>query len=436
MGQVKSVSDGSTIFALATAPGRAGIAVIRVSGPLAWSAAEVLSGPLPQPRVMALRTFRSDGADLDQGLIVVFEGSSSFTGEAQAEFQIHGGRATVGALLGALERLDGLRPAGPGEFTRRALDNGRLSPQQVEGLIDLIDAETEMQRRQAMNIVGGDAVEVVRGWRRDLITALGLIEASIDFADEEDAPVSVDDQVSDIIGDIRYSLRDAISAISLGEKIKEGFEVVLVGPPNVGKSSLLNLIAGREVAIVSERAGTTRDLIEVRCDLNGLPVTFVDMAGIRDTDDEVEKIGVERALARADGADMRLLLRSWDTGDDAPTSYQREIDMIVATKSDVGRVDGDIQVTVKERASVDRLLAEVRRRLTPVTQASVIAANQRQAAEFAAAADLLDDALTEAEGEVKAHLVRAASIKLSAVVDGVAPDEVLDEVFSRYCIGK
>ncbi|WP_373050624.1 tRNA uridine-5-carboxymethylaminomethyl(34) synthesis GTPase MnmE, partial [Thalassovita aquimarina] len=301
-----------TIFALATAHGKAGVAVIRVSGPLAHSAGERLAGMLPDPRKAGLRLLRDgQGVRLDEALVLTFPDKSSFTGEAVVELQLHGSVAVVASVLRELGNMDGLRQAEPGEFTRRALENGRLDLAQVEGLADLIEAETEAQRRQALRVLSGDLGNRAEEWRRDLIRAASLLEATIDFADE-DIPVDVSPEVNELLDRVIASLSKEIAGVSAAERVRTGFEVAIVGAPNVGKSTLLNALAGRDAAITSEYAGTTRDVIEVRMDLAGLPVTLLDTAGLRETQDKVEEIGIKRARERAGLADLRVFLVEGD----------------------------------------------------------------------------------------------------------------------------
>ncbi|MCK4712193.1 MAG: tRNA uridine-5-carboxymethylaminomethyl(34) synthesis GTPase MnmE, partial [Marinosulfonomonas sp.] len=267
-----------TIYALATALGKSGVAVIRLSGPLAFSAAKTLAGSLPEPRVAGLRSLcDADGVLLDQALVLTFAQGHSFTGEDVAELHLHGGPATIKAVLQTLGDIDGLRLADPGEFTRRALENGCLDLAQIEGLSDLLEAETEAQRKQALRVFSGALGDKAEGWRTDLIRAAALLEATIDFADE-DVPVDVTPEVSMLLDSVMTALAKEAAGVQITERIRDGFEVAIVGAPNVGKSSLLNRLAGRDAAITSEIAGTTRDVIEVRMDLNGLPVTILDTA--------------------------------------------------------------------------------------------------------------------------------------------------------------
>ena len=303
----------STIFAQASAAGKAGVAVVRISGPQAFSAASQLCGALPAPRQAGLRRLRSAAGEvLDEALVLCFSEKASFTGEETVELQTHGSVAVVNALLAELGRIDGLRLAEPGEFTRRALANGRLDLAQVEGLADLIASETEAQRQQALRLFSGGLGDLAAHWRERLIRASALLTVTIDFADEE-VPVDVSPEVLELIAEVQTAMQAQVDGFGAAERIRTGYEVAIVGPPNVGKSTLLNALAGRDAAITSEVAGTTRDVIEVRMELAGLPVTLLDTAGLRETDDTVEKIGVARALERAKAADLRVFLIESDS---------------------------------------------------------------------------------------------------------------------------
>jgi tRNA modification GTPase len=310
----------STIFALSSGRPPAAIAVVRISGPGARLALETLAGRVPEPRRAALARLRDplNGEPLDEALALWFPSPRSETGEDMAELQLHGGRAVTAAVLAALGRLPGFRPAEAGEFTRRAFEDGRLDLTAVEGLADLIGAETEAQRRQAFRQLKGLLGDRAETWRGRLIGALALVEAGIDFSDEGDVP---QDLLTPAL-EIARALRDEISAVlaqaGRGERLRDGLVVAIAGPPNAGKSTLLNRIAKREAAIVSPFAGTTRDVIEVHLDLDGYPVTLLDTAGVRDTDDPVEQEGVRRARARAAAADLVL----WVVSEDRPLDEQ------------------------------------------------------------------------------------------------------------------
>jgi tRNA modification GTPase len=307
---------GSTIFALSSGRPPAAIAVVRLSGPRAGDALTALAGRLPEPRRAALARLRDplNGEPLDEALALWFPSPRSETGEDMAELQLHGGRAVVAAVLAALGRLDGLCPAEAGEFTRRAFENGRLDLTAVEGLADLIGAETEAQRRQAYRQMKGLLGDRAETWRKLVIKALALVEAGIDFSEEADVPENLLQPALDIAHILRSEIATVLAQAGRGERLRDGFVVAIAGPPNAGKSTLLNRIARREAAIVSPYAGTTRDVIEVHLDLGGYPVTVLDTAGVRETDDPVEQEGVRRAQQRAAEADLVL----WVVGADEP----------------------------------------------------------------------------------------------------------------------
>src|SRR6185436_3917939 len=305
-----------TIFALSSGRPPAAIAVVRISGPHAGAALKALIGRLPEPRQAALARVRDPGSGeaIDEALALWFPAPGSETGEDVAELQLHGGRAVIAAVLSALGRIDGLRAAEPGEFTRRAFENGKLDLTAVEGLADLIGAETEAQRRQAYRQLKGLLGQRAETWRTRLIEALALVEARIDFSDEADVPEDLIRPALKIVRELRDEIAEVLAGAGRGERLREGLVVAIAGPPNAGKSTLLNRIARREVAIVSPVAGTTRDVIEVHLDLDGYPVTLLDTAGIRDSADPVEQEGVRRARARAAEADLVLWVQ--DTKDE------------------------------------------------------------------------------------------------------------------------
>ena len=426
-----------TIFALASAHGKAGVAVIRVSGSLAWDAASRLCGTLPAPRQTGLRVLCTpDGTRLDEALVLAFEEKASFTGERVVELQLHGSTAVVSAVLDTLGHIDGLRPAEAGEFTRRALENGRLDLAQVEGLADLIDAETEAQRRQALRVLSGDLGKRAEAWRRDLIRAAALLEATIDFADEE-VPVDVTPEVRALLAQTRQTLAHEIHGVSTAERVRSGFEVAILGAPNVGKSTLLNALAGREAAITSEYAGTTRDVIEVQMDLDGLPVTLLDTAGLRVTEDAVEKIGISRARERAEQADLRVFLIEGNT---TPDMTPCDGDIIVQAKADL-LDDPSGAVSGATGQGVSALVQQITERLaTKVANIGVATrvrhkiSMERALTGLATADSLLD--LGPDHADLVAEELRSAVRALDALVGRVDVENILDEIFASFCIGK
>lgn len=426
-----------TIFAQATAHGKAGVAVIRISGPRAWDAARDLSGTLPAPRQAGLRVLRDrDGLRLDEALILAFEENSSFTGEEVVELHLHGSIAIVAAVLRALGAMDDLRPAEPGEFTRRALENGRLDLAQVEGLADLIDAETEAQRRQALRVLSGDLGRRAEAWRIALVRAAALLEATIDFADE-DVPVDVTPEVRDLLSQTRRGLETEIAGVNTAERVRTGFEVAILGAPNVGKSTLLNALAGREAAITSEFAGTTRDVIEVRMDLGGIPVTLLDTAGLRETEDHVENIGIARARERADLADLRVFLID-DGG--TPEIEPHSDDIILHAKADLrGEKTGGVSGITGE--GVAELIEMVQSRLGVLVADIGVATRERHKMSMEKAVSALGRAnemldLGADHTDIAAEELRSAVRALDALVGRVDVENILDEIFASFCIGK
>lgn len=426
-----------TIFALASAQGKAGVAVIRLSGPHAHSAAASLTGsPLPS-RGMRVRTlYATDGARLDDGLVLTFQAPASFTGEDVAELQIHGSTASVNAVMRCLSDMDELRLAEPGEFTRRALENGKMDLTQVEGLADLIDAETEAQRKQAQTILAGDLGFLAERWRRDLIRAASLLEAVIDFADE-DVPTDVTPEVKSLVNGVMADLQREADGVKIAERIRTGFEVAIVGLPNAGKSTLLNALAGREAAITSEYAGTTRDVIEVRMDLAGLPVTLLDTAGLRETEDHVESLGIELARKRADSADLRVFL----TDDPKELGVQMvKGDIQVLPKSDL-RDLSEGGISGKTGQGIDQLISQISDVLSNRTTSSGIATRERHRVALIKSRESLGSAMAVLESgpdlyDIAAEELRTAIRALETLVGRIGVEDLLDEIFSSFCLGK
>ncbi len=428
-----------TIFALATAKGRAGIAVIRLSGSLAFEIAQkIIDGPVIPRRPMLRRLMSGAGVILDEALVLAFENGASFTGEDVVEFQCHGSPAVVDAMIKELSNHPA-RLAEPGEFTRRALENGCLDLSQVEGLADLLEAETEAQRVQAFRIMRGALSNKVDVWRNDLIRAAALIEATIDFADE-DVPIDVSPEVRELIAKVKTDLKKEIDGSYVAERIRDGFEVAIVGPPNIGKSTLLNTLAGREAAITSEIAGTTRDVIEVRMDIKGLPVTLLDTAGLRETDDRVESLGIALAKKRAQQADLRVfLIDGVNTGDlDLRPSGE---DIVVAGKADLSLNTAGDAISSVSGQGIDHLIERI---ATVLGQRSALAqdavrqrhriAMTQSLGYLASAEDLLDDYLDISE-VIALELNRAISA-LNSLIGRVGVEDLLDEIFSSFCLGK
>lgn len=424
-----------TIFALATAKGRAGVAVLRISGAQAVTAVGRVVKDVPLVR--GLRVIRDQAGELlDHALVLRFPEGKSFTGEEVIELHLHGSPAVVAAVMRVLGNMPDLRQAEAGEFTRRALENGALDLAQVEGLADLIDAETEGQRRQAVRVFSGALGALAEGWRADLIRAAALLEATIDFADE-DVPENVTPEVLSLIGGVKAAMQRESAGVRIAERMRDGFEVAIIGAPNVGKSTLLNRLAGRDVAITSEVAGTTRDVIEVRLDLDGLPVTLLDTAGLRETDDQVERIGVARARERAAQSDLRVYMML--PNDELPQGLLPE-DIIVQAKADINHAAG-FAVSGKTGIGIDALVAKISEILQGQVAAIGTAMRERHRVAMSRSIDFLEVAelsLSDEAGmtDLIAEDLRSAIRAVDSLVGRVDVEHVLDEIFSSFCIGK
>lgn len=425
-----------TIYALASARGRAGVSVVRVSGPRAWEACRVLCGDVPAARRASVRNILWQDELIDQALVISFAEKASFTGEESVEFHLHGSQAVLAAVLSALSQQQGLRTAEAGEFTRRALENGQLDLAQVEGLADLIESETEEQRRHAMGLMQGRLRVIADGWRASLVRAAALLEATIDFV-EEDVPVDVVPEVIELTTGVLLALQREVQGFGAAERLRDGFEVALVGRPNAGKSTLLNALAGREAAITSTVAGTTRDVIEVRMSVQGLPVTVLDTAGLRETDDEIEKIGIGRTVDRASAADLRIFLLD---GNDVPLIEPRPGDLLVHGKADVVPQPG-LSISGKTGEGLSGLIEAIGSALSN-RLASAATINRARHLE---AVNTAIRALESAQGEVwagpdrvelAAEHLRQAIRALDSLIGRVDVEDVLDEIFSSFCIGK
>jgi tRNA modification GTPase len=436
-----------TIFAPATGVGRAAISIIRLSGPACDKAlAALIGGALPAARIAALKTLRNPITDeaLDRALIIRFPAPRSYTGEDMAELHVTGGRAVLAAIIEALAQLAELRPADPGEFALRAFENGKLDLSQVEGLADLVDAQTQAQRCQALRIAGGALTRETEAIRASIVEAMAAIEAQIDFSDQDDVDPAGFVHIQGFVETAAARVRRALASASSGERLRDGFNVVIAGPPNVGKSTLMNAIARRDVSIVSPIPGTTRDAIEIALELRGYLVNLVDTAGIRETDDPVEREGVARARRRADEADLMLwLTEAGQAGVSTPPANDQRPVLLVRTKSDLGKTNppsGSLSVSAKTGEGIDSLLdaiADSAERLFSGEGPALITATRHRLA-FEEALAHLERLLAQPDSppEFLAEDLRLAARALERIAGRVDVEEVLGEIFSRLCIGK
>lgn len=450
-----SPPGADTIFALATAAGRAAVAIIRLSGPACATVCRELTGrPLPEPRRAVLRHLRDPASQdtLDTALVLWFPAPASLTGEDVLELQVHGGRAVISGLLAVLSQWPGLRPAEPGEFARRAFLNGRIDLTAAEGLADLIAAETGLQARQALRQLDGELGRLYAQWRDVLLAALARLEAEIDFAPEEDVP-------DDLLGIVRPEVQGLANDIAAhladdrrGERLREGLTIAVIGPPNAGKSSLVNRFARRDVAIVTAQPGTTRDVLEVHLELAGYPVTLLDTAGLREVEDEVEVEGVRRARARAEAADLRLAVFDgalWPKIDSATLALLDRDSLVAINKADLGTLPAAPTIAGRPAvalschggqgldAVLDRLQEAAATLMAPGGAPLLTRARHRAAlSEAAAALARFGAAPAEAELALLAEDLRVATRAIGRITGMVRIDEILDRIFAEFCIGK
>ncbi|RTL53939.1 MAG: tRNA uridine-5-carboxymethylaminomethyl(34) synthesis GTPase MnmE [Bradyrhizobiaceae bacterium] len=442
--------EEQTIYALASGRLPSAIAIVRVSGSRASLALNSLGGRLPTPRIATLVTLKTaDGTAIDDGVVLWFPAPHSATGEDVAEFQVHGGRAVIAALFDALSKIEGLRPAEPGEFTRRAFENGKFDLTEAEGLDDLIHADTDMQRRQALRQLKGLLGDKAESWRRQIIEACALIEAGIDFSDEGDVPQELQAHALRKIGTLKDEIQKALGTSARSERLREGLVVAIAGPPNAGKSTLLNRLAQREAAIVSPHAGTTRDVIEVHLDLEGYPVTLLDTAGVRETDDPVEQEGVRRARERAQNADLVLWLIDASAGSEGrlPAGQGHAPVWLVRNKLDLpGRNDVAKGVSKSFDISAARgdglsalsdALVDYARAYFGAGEGALISRERHRMLlrETMEALERAEHMRGHGE-ELVAEELRVAAHALGRLTGRVDVEDLLDVIFREFCIGK
>ena len=443
--QTQAIAD--TIYALSSGSLPAGVAVIRISGPQTLGALEQLCGAVPAPRQAVLRSIRNRNGDvLDQGLVLYFAAPASFTGEDCAELQVHGGRAVVNAILAELAIFPGLRHAEPGEFSRRAFRNGKLDLVEIEGLADLISAETEMQRRLAQEHSSGNLSQLYESWARRLTHARAMIEAELDFADEDDVPGSVAERIWADMRKLRTEIDEHLSGAGVAEVIRDGLKIVIAGEPNAGKSSLLNFLARRDVAIVTDIAGTTRDVLSVDLSLAGFSVRLFDTAGLRQTEDRVEQEGIRRAYMTIDQADVVLLLADTPSGFASMEEYGQSKPVIrIGTKIDRDpllwdKASVDVLISTVTGAGVDQLIEVLTRFLPDVSEKSALSlpTRKRHMSCLQQACIAIDMSLTQSNSglDIQAEYLRQAGNALGRITGRVDVEDLLDVIFSEFCIGK
>jgi tRNA modification GTPase len=440
-----------TIFALASAPGRSGVAVFRVSGLAAGDVLKALTGGLLPPARVATRAAYCDPEShgvIDQGLSLWFPGPRSYTGEDVAEFHVHGGRAVCDAMTQAILAMDGVRLADPGEFTRRAFESGKLDLTEAEAVADLVDAETEAQRRQALRQLDGELGTLYEDWRTRLVQAVAHMEAWIDFPEEE-LPEEI---LGAIVGEVKVlgsEIERHLSDDGRGERLRDGIHIAIIGVPNVGKSTLLNSLAGRSAAIVSPHAGTTRDVIEVALDIGGFPVVLADTAGVRPGENEIEQEGVRRALERAETADLKVVMFESQSEDASDAVVAAAIDsntLVLINKSDLGSRDINefpgcfayMAVSLKTGEGVSEMLAALERLVSERFEigSNPVLTRARHRSALEACRHALDRSVLEESLELQAEDLRLAVRALGRITGRVDVEDLLDVIFGDFCIGK
>jgi len=437
------MAGSETIVALATPAGKSGVAVIRISGEQAKRALSAFGVAVPTPRLVTLVSLNYNNEIIDKALIIYFPTPNSFTGEDVVEIHCHGSRAVIKKLLDVLCELNDFRLAEPGEFSRRAFFNDKMDLTMAEGLYDLIESDTQAQRKQAMRIMQGEAGEFYTQLRKATLHSLSFLEAYIDFPDE-DIPENVIKEIDKEIQTIISNIEQALERGRVGERVREGIHIAIIGEPNVGKSSLLNLLAKREVAIVSHLAGTTRDVIEVHLDINGYSVIMADTAGIREQVDEVESEGIRRSFARAKASDINLIMREAGNNQLNPeiaALAEAESSIIVVNKCDIALplTEGKIFISVKEKTGIDVLMQAIEAKMEQVIQGemSFVTRNRHRFHLEQAVSHLQKYYRLPVEYiELKCEELRRAATEIGKITGKIEVEEILGEIFSSFCIGK
>ena len=442
-----------TIFALSSGPGVAGVAVIRISGKYTSEVIKKLTGKdLPQPRLATLRKINNinNSGLIDEGIVLWFPGPESYTGEDMAEFHVHGSRAVINAMHNSISKIKNCRLAEPGEFTRIAFQNGKVNLLKAESIADLVAAETEIQRKQAVKIMNGKTSNKFNSWRSKLIKILSYIEAKIDFPDE-DLPKNILKEVNNTSNEVLKEIKKSLNDQKVGEIIREGFKIAIVGPTNVGKSSLLNYLSKKDVAIVSETAGTTRDVIEIHLNLDGYPVIISDTAGIRESKDEIEKKGIKLALKRAEEADLRLVVI--EPKNLNFTGFLKDLfdenSILIINKSDLLQKNIDPQIkklnhvliSIKKKSNLDILISKIKKQLQNkfINYDDILITRERHRRHLEKCAEHLEifsKKTEEKDFDIAAEDLRLAARHLGMIVGKVDVEEILGSIFNDFCIGK
>jgi len=442
-----------TIFALSSGPGLAGISIIRTSGPKSSSVIKMMTkGKFPEPRIATLKKINKISTNelIDEGIIIWFPGPESYTGEDMAEFHVHGSRAVVDAIHHSISKVEGCKLAEPGEFTKLAFQNNKINLLKAESIGDLIAAETEIQRQQAIKIMSGKSSQKFNSWREGLLKILSNIEAKIDFPDE-DLPEDILKNIKKISEKIKNEIQKTLDDQKVGERIREGFKIAIVGPTNAGKSSLLNYLSRREVAIVSEIAGTTRDVIETHLNMDGLPVVVSDTAGISDSKDEIEKKGIRLALKRAEDADLNIVViepkSAYFTGFLKNLITDKSI--LAINKSDLGidnmiyefKKYNPIYISLKKEKNLDKLISAIKEKLKNqfINSEDILITRERHRQHLEQCISHLENFKNKNESEdfdTSAEDLRLATRHLGMIVGKVDVEEILGSIFNDFCIGK
>jgi tRNA modification GTPase len=442
-----------TIFALSTGPGISGVAIIRISGNETRKVVEALTGePLPRPRVACLKKFNKINSSelIDEGILLWFPGPNSYTGEDMAEIQVHGSKAVIDALHSSLSDIENCRLAEPGEFTKLAFQNGKINLLKAESIADLISSETEIQRQQAIKIMNGKSADQFNFLREKLLKILSHLEAKIDFPDE-DLPNNILDEIKNSTDEVITKIKKILDDQKVGERIREGFKIAIVGPTNAGKSSLMNYLSNRDVAIVSEIAGTTRDVIETHLNIDGYPVTISDTAGIRDSKNDIEKKGIKLSLNRAEEADLKLVVADATnphfTG--VLKDFLDENAILVINKSDLLKNDIDsdfkktnhVLISIKENKNIEELISKIKNNLKNkfITSDDTLITRERHRQHLQQCLDHLNNFNQKKEIEdfdKAAEDLRLATRHLGMIVGKVDVEEILGSIFNDFCIGK